>query len=404
VSVFKTEGGSKMRASTKKSQFVALFVVFLVMAIGFGSGFGSDEQVMEIWHWQEDWRLGGEDESFIFASISKVLLGHDNNLYILDGRSSKIYVVAVADGKHQRTISISGEGPGELSFSGNMFLMGDEHIGLLRTTPAKIVYIDYQGKPGPSIYLNENPSGMFLSTFAKWQNGILVIAGSNSIPGETWLGQYVEYGEKFRYVNYPLRSLFLEQKLVEEDTYFYSYKPWDLDKDGNLYLAPYWGDKSKNEYHFNVYDTQGKKLREISHEFEPYERSNEEKRLAKASLVGGVEDLKMMESLGGECVVEDIAPNIFDITIHSDGRIWVETSRSAKNQPEGIFKTYDIFLPSGEFSHRVALALPANGEKDIVYFISDDQLIVVKGQKDILSFGAYPDADVLEIICYSLSR
>jgi hypothetical protein len=62
--------------------------------------------------------------------------------------------------------------------------------------------------------------------------------------------------------------------------------------------------------------------------------------------------------------------------------------------------TYDVFSPAGYFIKQVSLHVPGDGEKDIVYFVGN-LIVIVKGQNDLLAADVYPEADKLEIICYS---
>lgn len=350
---------------------------------------------------RELWRIGGADEDVIFGSIDKVLLARDGNLYILDGRSSLVFARSLADGSELRTISIAGEGPGELDFASNMFLLGDDQIGLLRPSPAKVVCITYEGKPGDRIAITNTTSDMFLAWYADWADGIMVMGGQNPMEGRLFLSQYAPYGELRRYFSYASSSSPAEKKVSEADTYFVLSKPWAIDSKAQLYLAPYWANPSVQSYSIQVYDQQAKLLRVFSRQYEARKRSGEEKKIVQQKLFGGANGLQALLRQGGQCLVENYAQDVVEIYVHPDGNIWVHTSRSAFDESVGTMITYDVFSPAGHFIRQVSLLGSGNGEKDIVYFVDPDRIVLVKGQTDVLSYGVYQNADPLEIICYS---
>lgn len=350
---------------------------------------------------RELWRIGGADEDVIFSSIDKVLIGRDGDLYILDGRSSLVLVRSLVDGSEVRTISIAGEGPGELDFASNMFLLGDDQIGLLRPSPAKVVSINYEGQPGDRIDITNTTSDMFLAWYADWADGIMVMGGQNPMEGRIFLSQYAPYGELRSYYSYASSSSLAEKKVSEADTYLVLSKPWAIDSKAQIYLAPYWAHPSAQSYSIQVYDKQAKLLRVFSRQYESRKRSHDEKKIAQQKLFGGVTGLQTLLRQGGQCLVEDYVQDVAEIYVHPDGNIWVHTSRSATDQSVGTMITYDVFSPAGHFIKQVSLLGSGNGEKDIVYFVGPDRLVLVKGQTDILSYGVYGSADVLEIVCYS---
>lgn len=351
---------------------------------------------------RELWRIGGVDGETIFSSIDKVLLGRDGNLYILDGRSSVVLVRSLVDGSELKTISIAGEGPGELDFACNMFLVKDQQIGLLRSSPAKVVCITYDGQPGDRVDLTNTSAEMFLAWYADWADGLMVMGGQNPGDARIFLSQYAPYGELKSYHSYSSKSSLAEKKVSEEDTYLVLTKPWALDDRGQLYFCPHWSNPDSHTYAIQVYDRRAKLLRVFSRQYEARKRSSAEKKIAQQKLFGGAAGLQALLRQGGQCVVQDYAQDVLEIYVHPDGNIWVHTSRSVYGQAKGSLLCYDVFSPDGHFIKQVSLLGSGNGEKDIVYFLDQEKLVVVKGQSDVLSSGIYTEADVLEVICYSV--
>ncbi len=361
------------------------------------------EQAIETLDLRELWRIGGNDEEFIFRSIDKVLLANDNNLYILDGLSGIIYVNSPEDGSAIRQMNISGEGPGELAFSNNMFLMEEDEIALLRPHPAKIVCIDYQGVPRESVYLSVDM--FFTAGTAQWRNNTLVVSGTSAevVNGQTFVARFNRYGEEFRYESYQTRSSMPKRQMVEEDDYFIIYKPWTIGQGGELYLAPYWSLANSNFYQINVYDQQGKLQKLIRKEFDSYKRSGRDKKNVAKQKFCGDEGLRRLSDRDIEFLVEDFDPDITNIYTRPNGNIWVQTSQSARSQKLGTLLSYDVFSPQGHFLRQVDLHGFGDGQKDIIYFLGEDRLVVVKGQMEA-KFGCSmaSEADILEIICYEM--
>jgi hypothetical protein len=360
-------------------------------------------QGIETLELRELWRIGGEDEEFIFRAIDKVLLAEDGDLYILDGMSGVIYVNSLDDGSLIRQINISGEGPGELSFANNMFLMEEDQIALLRPHPAKIVCIDYQGIPQPSVDLTGD--SFFIAGTADWSDGVLVVAGASAEirAGQTFVARYNRYGEMYRYESYSTRSSAFQAQMTEEDEYFMISKPWVIGEMGELYLAPYWA-VSKDYYLINVYDDDGQLIRVITRDFVSYQRSHQEKKQIVLQKFCGENGLRLLTERGFEYLAEDYEPDISEIYAHPDNNIWVSTSRSVRDQDSDVIITYDVFSSRGHFLKQVSLEGDGDGQKDIVYFIDQDRVILVKGQLDA-KFGCEmsTEADILEIICYAIN-
>ncbi|MCD4760481.1 6-bladed beta-propeller [bacterium] len=357
-------------------------------------------QGMETIQLRELWRIGGEDDEFIFRSINKVLLGRHNNLYILDGISGIIYVNSQEDGSGIRQMNISGEGPGELNFAKNMFLMEENKIALLRSHPAKIVCIDYQGIPQEGVDLSGDT--FFIAGIGDWRDQTLVIAGTSAEirNGQTFVARFNRYGEMYRYENYPTRSSPSQRVMAEEDDYFIVGKPWAIGQEGYLYLAPYWTLLDHNYYQINIYNDQGGLDRIITRQFNAYKRSSKEKERRITQKLGQ-QGLERLVGMGFEYLAEDFEPDILEVYAHPGGNIWVRTSRSVRDQKPGVIVSYDVFSPQGHFLKQVSLVGDGDIQKDIIYFLDENRIVLVKGQLDIeFDYSLSSEADILEIVCY----
>lgn len=346
------------------------------------------------------WSVGGDDEEFIFSSINQVLLGKDNNLYVLDSRSDLIYVFDLA-GKLSRSIDFSGEifryGTNRIE---DMFLK-DAEIGLLSKSPIQVICIDYFGNPGNKVEL---PPNFFLSQHADWENGNLILGGLSLDRREVFLTKFSVFGKaQIDYVLSKTELSFEPGKAMfsERDEYFWLSKPWDIHSDGRVYIAPHWSTPELGKFLINIYGNDDKLKVVASRQFKAYKRSQKERDMQGALTMGGYENLRQARASGDKYFEEEYEQDVLQILVHPDGNIWVKTSRSTKNQAKGVMVTYDVFSLQGYFITQVSLRVPGNGDKDIVYFVGN-LIVIVKGQNDLLAADIYPEADKLEIICYSV--
>lgn len=115
--------------------------------------------------------------------------------------------------------------------------------------------------------------------------------------------------------------------------------------------------------------------------------------------------------------IEDIEPSISyfhrGLYVAEDGRLWVISSRSVRDQPEGIMLTYDVFDQAGHFVEKIAVACEGDPRVDGLFFVGEDSVVLIRGYFDALAsqFGrttAYTDQDEeptpMEVICYTVAE
>lgn len=73
----------------------------------------------------------------LLGMITKALTDADGSLYLLDGRMMQVHVFS-PDGQFRRSLSRSGEGPGEVNNATDMPWMPDETHGILQGLPGRI--------------------------------------------------------------------------------------------------------------------------------------------------------------------------------------------------------------------------------------------------------------------------
>lgn len=352
---------------------------------------------------KEEWRIGGENTAFIFRSIDKVLLGHDGRLYILDGRAGLIYVNSLEDGSGLTTINIDGDGPGELRFAHDMFLVDEDRIALLRSYPAQIAFIDYQGDPKEGVDLSGFPA--FQAGPGSWRDDALVISCVGTEEGDrrTCIARFGPHGEEVRYADYPTRSSRKLRRMYEEDFYFVSMKPWAIGPDRTLYVCPYWSQPDRGCYQINSYDGDGRLQCVITREFDAYERSRAEKIEVAYRMFGGKELYERLIDSGFEYLVEDYEADVLEIVAHPDGNLWVLTSRGVHDREPGMLVSFDVFSTDGKYLNQVSLLGEGDGLKDEICFLDQSRVVVVKGQSELRNGGPIEaQTELSEIICYSV--
>jgi hypothetical protein len=72
-------------------------------------------------------------------------------------------------------------------------------------------------------------------------------------------------------------------------------------------------------------------------------------------------------------------PDIGSLEFGNDGNLWVTSSLSGVDQPEGILTTWDVFSPDGHFIKIVSAKCEGDGENDILIWTPDGNAVVITG-------------------------
>ena len=72
-------------------------------------------------------------------------------------------------------------------------------------------------------------------------------------------------------------------------------------------------------------------------------------------------------------------PDVGGLVFGTDGNLWVTSSRSGFDQPEGILITWDVFTPDGHFIKTVSAKCEGDGENDILIWTPEGNAVVVTG-------------------------
>jgi len=329
---------------------------------------------------QELWRIGGEDDEPIFGVLSDVLSDDAGNLYLLDMQLSHVSIYS-PDGDFLRTLSREGEGPGEVRRPSVMLFLPDGNLGIVQTFPGKIIRLGLDGVPAGNFSpgRGDPTQGGFSSLRdVQCRNGRLVLCGTSMsmTPGAIqrihYLASCREDGtELVRYLEEADTADLLNESWVEENQYFVDRGRWALGPEGRVFTAPH-----RNSYTIHIYSPDGDLERVIERNFTPYRRTTEEKeRFSQRNRI----------VIHGREVPKEIsatAPCISRLEVRDDGNLWVLHSRSTLEQPEGIYHTWDVFAPDGEFVRQVAVACPGSPRTDRLVFLDDQRAVLLAGFED----------------------
>ncbi len=371
----------------------------------------SGHQTMKL---EELWRVGGdEDEDTLFGVILNVMAGDNEEIYLLDMQLSEVQVYS-PDGEHLRTLSRTGDGPGESRNPSDMLFLPCGNLGLVQAFPGKVTKIDLEGNPAGTVTLGgQDPTqGGFSMIFdAKSRGESIFFAGMEiAQQGQTgqkrtsFLASFSPEGlEKTRYLEMIQELDLTRFEVIERDNYFVYPRRWDIGTGGRVYAAPH-----RNRYAINVYSPDGRLERVIEREYTPRRRTPEEQR--RIEDIAAAQTRQMPFEFKME--LENTEPDISGIRAAEDGSIWVLSSSGSFEQSKGIMATYDVFDADGVFRRQVSVECEGNGARDGLFFIGKDRVVLVKGLVDAavnmqaggMGSGAEDEADAepMSVVCYRI--
>jgi 6-bladed beta-propeller protein len=358
----------------------------------------------------EQWRLGGDNDDEIFGMISQVLVD-DDNVYLLDTQLSEVKVYD-KDGTFLRTLGREGDGPGEVRTPADMLFMPDGTLGLVQVFPGKVTKLDLEGNPAGTFQAGggDPTAGGFVMYFdVKTRGDEVILSATHTSQGEgsqtrtTYVASHdAEGNELVRYEASENVLDFQNFKIIEGDMYALDFRKWALGKDGRVYTLSY-----RNKYAINVYNADGTLDRVIEKEFDPVVRSSEERQEFIDNMRARVQ-----VPFPFDVEAEPNEQTLTGIQLGADGNIWVSSARSVLDQSEGILQTLDVFDPDGHFIRQMAMKCPGDGEEDIVIMPTMDTAIQVTGFQSALAAlqggGAEIEEDEdplpMEVVYYKVTQ
>jgi len=357
----------------------------------------------------ELWRRGGEDDDVFFGLVLKALSDDEGNIYLLDQQLSEVKVFD-AEGEFVKTLSREGEGPGETRQPTDMLWMPDGTLGIVQSFPGRIVKVTLDDTPAGDYRIGQE-GAIIAMVEARSRGGNLVIGnmdievqqGGSVQDRHIIVGSYDDTGaEKCRYLQFDSHWDFSDFTFREREQYFAVFGKWDVMYDGRVVGVP-----QLYDYAFDVFAADGTVQRHVSREFEPYKRQDVDRALMETIMEGASRQFPFPI----KTEIEEFESPIGQIVAHPDGEVWVLSARGARNQPEGVFTTWDVFDSEGHFARQVRVRCPGNGRKDGMNFIGEDRLLVVHGLVDALGsqFGGSggdeeggEEAQPSEVVCYRI--
>jgi hypothetical protein len=357
---------------------------------------------------EEIWRVGGEDSEFIFGMVIGSVADADGNVYLLDHQLCQVEVFA-PDGVHVRTLSRQGEGPGEVRAPIAMTLMSDGTLGLVELFPGKIEKLTLTGEPAGSITFLSGEgvqTGFIVSVNCQNRANVLLLAGMRGTPTDAgqkrshYVARYAESGEELvRYKTAETVLTFNPPTFVEDELLPAFWFGHAVGPDGRVYLAP-----SRDHYTIEVYLPDGTLERIIEREFENWPRTDRDRHRMQAMVNAWYSNVPTEV----ECKFAKHEPAISELFVAGDGILWVQHSRSGRNQPDGILLEYDTFDSEGRYLQRVAVAGEGDAAYDGLRFLDNGVVLLIRGyvlaRWAALSPGARADfgeeeAGQMEVIC-----
>ena len=362
----------------------------------------------------EVWRVGGEDEDYLFGLVPRVETDSAGNVYILDSQMCQVSVFDPS-GEFLRTLFREGEGPGEIRSPRDMMVMGDGRVGLIQEFPGTISFVDAQGDPAGRMNIGSTEGGITSLTACQAAGEAMLISGTHS-------------GARTRPDVSP-RQNFLERCDGEGLTmtqYAYNdteYNFSDFQFSEREHMPPFWWCFAataegavytvldRDRYAIDVFAADGSPLRTIEREYEPLRRTDSE----YARMVGMIESAMAGLPFQPTIVVEHDEAAISylhrALQLHPDGSLWVLSGRGVRPDDDGVMAVFDVFDQDGVFARQVALEAPHDGRYVGIFLSGPERILVVKGYMESLAAqfgngatfsGDDGEADLPEVICYQM--
>jgi hypothetical protein len=363
---------------------------------------------------QELWRIGGEDdEENFFGVIGQAFTDDQGRIYLVDFQLDEVQVYS-SDGEYLQTLGRQGEGPGEVRGIRGALLLPTSALAMVQGFPGKLVLVDLDGIPAGSVLPGRSDptaGGMIRLTRAVCREDLLVVSGmridrdERTVTRHNFIASFTSDGaEQTTYLEIPYQIDRAHREVIEAREYF-PHTRWEIGPGGRVYVAP-----ERNRYLIEVYNSLGELERSFGREYDSYRRTAAE----KERIAAGLQPRRRRRNPEPVPVtVEATDPDIVRLHVVANGNVWVLTSRGSRDQEPGILATYDVFAPDGKFLRQVSVACEGNGQRDALIFLSDDSLLLIKGQVEAArAFRGGPpsseaavaeDASVaLEIVCYGI--
>lgn len=361
---------------------------------------------------EELWRRGAEGDDVMIGLPVEAISDPAGRVYLADQQLCQVFVFG-PDGELLKTLGREGDGPGEVRGPVDMVRFDDGTIGLAEFFPGKITKLDFDGQPAGQITVDVGggeTGGFTIQTMAERQGEHLLMAGSRSVPGEKFtervhflasIGpdgvEQVRYMEQVSRIQRP-------HSVVHENDFLPGFPLASaLGPDGRVYTPA-----DREHYAINVYLPDGTLEKVITRpDFKTWPRDRRDTRRVTA----------LFQSWAGQNPdtwprfdLKDTERAITALHIDGQGRLWVQHSRSNRDQPDGTFLSLDLYDADGVWQREVRLNCEGNPISDGIRFLRDGRVLLIKGfvvaRLACLGTGVATlgedDTKTIEIICYKL--
>jgi hypothetical protein len=362
---------------------------------------------------EEVWRVGGEDGDLLFGTVTETAVDPEGNVYLLDSQLCQVVVISPA-GKHLRTLSREGDGPGEVRQPRDLVYLPDQTVGIMTMFPAKLVRLSREGEPRESLIVTtgEGEQGGFTAgAVCASRGGNLVLGATRLTQTETgqerlmYLCSLAADGrEQVRYCESHLSLDFRKLHFVEREISPCFHSTLALGPDGKVYVPHDW-----DSYSVMVYRPDGTLARIITRTFENRKRTEQELRRVNALFDASARNNPYNET-------REIEPRpqvINGLHVDNAGRLWVLHSRSSENLPEGVMQCYDLFDANGSYLQQVFVVCDGHPDYDGLQLLPDGRVLLMKGlvlasmaQSDLgnIPLGEDEESSNMEFVCYRISE
>jgi hypothetical protein len=364
----------------------------------------------EVLQLEELWRVGGEDEDILFGRVIRAVADEDGNVYLLDAQLHQVEVFS-PEGRHLRTLSREGEGPGEIRDPADMLFLPNGNFGIVTRFPGKLIMLDRLGNPAGTAAIRAEEAtegGFWQAHFGTCRAGQIYVAGNETRGADaqrlrTWFISRIdlEGREQARLYELPTTLNFESPVLVEREfvpSYIFAIA---VGPDGRVFSATDW-----EAYAITAYAPDGSIDRVIERAYKNRPRTDRE--TARIRQVFDSWTSRSPTEVPYELM--STPPAVAGLQVAPDNHLWVQSSRSGMDQPEGVFMTYDLFDPQGHFIKQLAVHCEGNPDTDGLFWLGEDRAILIKGYQ--LAFFAVmgriaveeedESAANMEMICYQV--
>ena len=378
-------------------------VILLLLAPALAHAQTADVELVDL---EELWEIGADEYGdVIFGVISSVTVDGEGNVYVLDRQLTEVSMFSAA-GEYLGPVGREGEGPGEYSRIGHVFVSRPGEVGVVQRMPGRIITVNTDGTPGATIPLPEAFEAAPAYFFAAERAGDGLVLSARQLARSpegirmtTALVRVDADGTEVARLSEKTEVRNQSALTVEEK----SNAPvlWAVDEAGHVYM-----NDEFDAFAIKVYDPSGTLVRTISRPYEHRQRTKQEMEL-------NTPRMRIRQRGGGGVVEAEGIPSETDrdvqaIHVRPDGTVWVLGSHGALDAPEGVLATFDVFSAEGDYLRQVALRGEGSFRDDGIHLVGD-RVFVTRGFQAALradrGIGGEEDeeAEPMSVICYRIA-